>query len=227
MKILIIEDDEVIARRLAAHLTSSGFIVHHEVVASEGYFAGTSDEYDAILLDLGLPGSDGVQLLRQWREAGIATPVVVLTARSSKHDIVNTLEAGADDYITKPFDLDEVATRLRVSIRRQKNQYKSLMRCGRITMDTASRRVCLDDEIIPLTRIEFLFVQYLFLNQGRVVSISELADHVYDDYDHDSSIIPRHIANIRKKLGRETIVTVSNRGYSIPEDTSSVLHESG
>ncbi|MEM7278734.1 MAG: response regulator transcription factor [Pseudomonadota bacterium] len=227
MKVLIIEDDEAIARRLEAYLTSSGFVVHHESNAEEASFAGASDEYDAIVLDLGLPGTDGADLLRQWREAGITTPVIVLTARSSKYDIVNTLEAGADDYITKPFDLDEVATRLRVSIRRQNNQYKSLMRCGRVSIDTASHRVSVDDEIVALTRIEFLFIQYLFLNQGRVVSISELADHVYDDYDHDSSIIPRHIANIRKKLGKELIETVSNRGYSVPMGAQSDQHEPG
>ena len=217
MKVLIIEDDDSIARRLAEHLRGSGFVVHVERDGTEAHFAGGSDEYDAIVLDLGLPGMDGTELLRRWREAGIATPVLVLTARSSKHDIVNTLEAGADDYVTKPFDLDEVAARLRATIRRHKSQTRSLIRYGDVSVDTSLRRVSVGDDIVALTRIEYLFVQYLFMNQGHVVSISELADHVYDDYDHDSSIIPRHIANIRKKLGRDVILTESNRGYTVPE----------
>lgn len=227
MKVLIIEDDEVIARRLSEHLQSSGFVTHRESTGPDAHFAGTSDEYDAIVLDLGLPSLDGTEVLRQWREAGVATPVLILTARTSKHDIVSTLEAGADDYVTKPFDLDEVATRLRVVIRRQTQQFKSLIRYRDVIVDTGLRRVRRNEDTVALTRIEYLVVQYLFLNQGNVVSITELADHVYDDYDHSSSIIPRHIANVRKKLGRDIIVTQSNRGYTVPLSPEGDRHESG
>lgn len=226
MKVLIIEDDKSIASRLSDHLRASGFVTHCETDGVDAQFAGTSEEYDAILLDLGLPGVDGTELLRRWREDAVETPVIVLTARSAKHDIVNTLEAGADDYVTKPFDLDEVVARLRATIRRHKSQRRKLICYRNITLDTALRRVTLGEDIVPLTRTEYLFVQYLFLNQGQVVSISELADHVYDDYDHGSSIIPRHIANIRKKLGRNAIVTESNRGYLVPNNGDDSSHES-
>ena len=218
MKVLIIEDDPLIAARVSKHLIASGFLTHCEVDGVSAHFAGTGKEFDAILLDLGLPAMDGVELLRRWREEGISTPVVVLTARTSKQDIVNTLEAGADDYVTKPFDLDEVVARLRAAIRRHKAQGQPLIRCGSVTLDTALRRVKLADEDVALTRTEYLLVEYLFLNQGKTVSISELADHVYDDYDHDSNIIPRHVANVRKKIGRDSIVTESNRGYRVPSD---------
>ena len=162
MKILIIEDDESIASRLSTHLQASGFVAHWEKDGVDAHFAGTGNEYDAILLDLGLPGIDGTEILRRWREASISTPVIVLTARSAKHDIVNTLEAGADDYVTKPFDLDEVVARVRASIRRHKSQNRSCIEHGDIKLDTTLRRVTVADEIVPLTRTEYLLVQYLF-----------------------------------------------------------------
>lgn len=225
MKVLIIEDDDSIARRLADHLQLSGFVAHREADGVEAHFAGTSLEYDAVLLDLGLPGLDGTELLRRWRAEGISTPVVVLTARSGKHDIVNALEAGADDYVTKPFDLDEVVARLRATIRRQNSQSVNKLYCGDVSVDMTLGRVMVCNDVVSLTRTEYLFVQYLFLNQGQTISISELADHVYDDYDHGSSIVPRHIANIRKKIGRDTIRTVSNRGYSVPVNESNESDE--
>ena len=218
MKVLIIEDDVDIAGQLAKHLRSSGFITRIEADGNEGYFKTTTESYDAILLDLGLPGRDGLSILQNLRRENIDIPVIVITARSSQQEIINGLDAGADDYVCKPFDFAEVSARLRTNIRRSKGQQAQILKSCDITLDLRSGHVSQNGALVRLTRIEHLIVQYLFLNQARPVSITELSEHVYDDYDHDSSIIPRHIANIRKKLGSEFIQTESNRGYCVPQD---------
>ncbi|MEM7613333.1 MAG: response regulator transcription factor [Pseudomonadota bacterium] len=220
MKILIIEDEVDIATQLAGHLEQAGFVTHVLHDGGEAAFAGTGAEYDGIALDLGLPGTDGMTILRQWREAGVTTPVVVLTARTAKRDVIQALEAGADDYVGKPFDPDEVAARLRATIRRASQRASNHYSYGAVELDDSRGRVKLDGVQVALTRTEYLLVQFLFLHQGHVRSISEIADHVYDDFDHDSSIVQRHVANVRKKLGKDVIVTVANRGYMIPDANS-------
>lgn len=216
VKVLIIEDDRAIAAAVDSHLQSAGFVTHVVHDGLEALHRGDSDEYDAILLDLGLPGMDGASLLERWRTAGVQTPVIALTARTAKHDIVNTLEAGADDYIAKPFDADVVAARVRAVVRRVTGQAQSRFEHVGVTLDAATGKVTLDGVVIKLTRTEYLLLQYLFMHRGKVVSISEIADHIYDDFDHDSGIIQRHVANVRKKLGATVITTESNRGYTIP-----------
>lgn len=220
MKVLIIEDDIAIASQLAEHLRSSGFVIQVEHDGKEGHFKGASEAFDAVLLDLGLPSQDGLSILKRWRAENVNVPVIVLTARNSKQEIIEGLDAGADDYISKPFDLAEVTARLRSNIKRSKGQQSVLSTFADVVLDARAGRVTHNGSLVKLTRIEYLIVQYLFLNQGRPVSITELSEHVYEDFDHDSSIIPRHIANIRKKLGSTFIQTESNRGYCVPHDTT-------
>lgn len=216
MKILIIEDDPDIARQLSQHLREAGFVTHVEAGAEEGQYQGEVESYDLAVLDIGLPDGDGFTVLERWRKAGRQFPVLIATARSHKMEIIRGLKAGADDYVTKPYDLDEVTARIHAAIRRHKGRAASELRSGDITLDSFSGKVTVKGETVKLTRTEFLIVQYLFVNQGRTVSVSELAEHAYEDFNHDSGIVARHVSNIRKKLGPDSIVTDSNRGYHVP-----------
>lgn len=218
MKILIVEDEKDIAAQLEECLKDAGFVVRVEHDGEEGYFEGANGDYDAVLLDLGLPGMDGVSILEKWRQEGMSLPVIILTARTGKMETVRGLEAGADDYVTKPFDLEEVVARLRSNLRRAGGHTSNVATCGGTSFDMRTGRVSVAGRYIKLTRTEFLIVQYLFMKQGTPVSINELADHTYEDFDNDSGIIPKHIANIRKKIGHEVIQTETNRGYYVPLD---------
>lgn len=220
MKILIVEDDKEIAGQLADYLKECGFVPHVEHDGADGHFEGDEGGYDAVLLDIGLPNMDGITILEKWRAANLTMPVIILTARDSKMEIVRGLEAGADDYITKPFDLDEVVARLRSQIRRVTGKHQPVLSCGNVSLDMRAGRVSVGKQFIKLTRTEFLMVQYLFMNQGRPISINELIEHTYEDFDNDSGIIARHIANIRKKIGSDIIKTEANRGYYVPVDAS-------
>ena len=218
MKVLIIEDEPDIARQLSNHLSECGFITHIASDGEEGHYQGEVEQYDAVLLDIGLPVMDGFTILERWRTVGKTMPVIILTARTHKMEMIRGLEAGADDYIYKPFDLDEVAARVRSNIRRHTGQLKQAASYKNVTFDLRTGRILVNSEYIKLTRTEFLMLQYLFMHQGRLITMTELSEHVYEDFDHDSSIIPRHIANIRKKIGNDIIVTESNRGYLVPKD---------
>ncbi len=218
MKILIVEDDQDIAKQISMYLQDCGFITHIESDGEDAWFEGEESDYDAVLLDVGLPSMDGFTILEKWRKKGRTMPVILLTARNSKMEIIKGLELGADDYITKPFDLAELVARLRTNIRKNKGQVSNVISVGPLSLDMLNSRVTKDGMFIKLTRIEFLILQYLFLNQNRTISINELTTHVYEDFDNDSGIVPKHIANIRKKIGHEVIITDSNRGYYVPKD---------
>ena len=218
MRILIIEDSPDIARQLSGHLTQCGFITQLAGDGIEGHHLGEVEDYDAVLLDIGLPGMDGFSILERWRAAGRNMPGIILTARTNKIEIIRGLEAGADDYITKPFDLEEVAARLRTHIRRHKGRVGQPVQYKNVVLDARAGRVSVGGAYAKLTRTEFLMLQYLFMNQGKPVSATELSEHVYDDFDNDSGVIARHIANIRKKIGADIILTESNRGYIVPND---------
>lgn len=219
MKILIVEDEKAIATQLADYLKSVGFVVRVEHDGEEGLFAGETEEYDAVLLDIGLPGMDGFTILEKWREMGKTMPVIILTARTSKMETVRGLEAGADDYIYKPFDMEEVAARIRSNIKRAHSQVNNQLKYKNVVFDVRSGRVLVSGQYVKLTRTEFLMVQYFFMNQGRPIGINELVEHTYEDFDNDSGIIARHIANIRKKIGADIIQTETNRGYYVPLDS--------
>ncbi len=220
MKILIIEDDFHISRQLSEHLKNCGFVTQVASDGEEGHYLGEVEDYDVVLLDLGLPQLDGITLLERWRQAGKTFPVIILSARTNKMETIRGLEAGADDYVYKPFDLDEVVARIRANIRRYKGKANKLFQYKNVAVDMNTRRVLLNGAHLKLTRLEYLIVQYLFLHQGTLVSVADLGDHVYENFDHDSSILARHIANIRKKIGSDIILTESNRGYYVPEDNS-------
>ncbi len=218
MKILVIEDDPDIARQLCSHLEQCGFVTQAEHSGEEGHYQGDTGNYDLVLLDIGLPDRDGFSILEQWRRDGRSMPVIILTARTQKIETIRGLRAGADDYINKPYDLEEVTARIHANIRRDKGQLANVMRHANVVFDNFSGRVAVDGRYVKLTRIEFLLLQYLFLKQGMTVSITELSDHAYADFDHDSNIIARHISNIRRKIGQDVIITDSNRGYRVPKD---------
>lgn len=218
MKVLIIEDNTEIANQLSTHLKSSGFVTHIEHNGESGHFEGNESGYDLVLLDVGLPEMDGFSILEKWRAVGNNVPVIILTARDSKMDVVRGLELGADDYVTKPFDLEELVARIRSNIKRESGKTGNIIKSGNVEFDLRGGRILLNGAHIKLTRIEFLIVQYLFMNQGKPVSTNELVEHTYEDFDNDSGIIARHIANIRKKIGRDFIRTEANRGYYVPID---------
>lgn len=218
MKVLIIEDDPDIARQLSSHLSECGFVAHVAMDGEEGHYQGEVEEYDAVLLDIGLPSMDGFTILERWRSAGRTMPVIILTARTHKMETIRGLEAGADDYIYKPFDLEELVARVRSNIRRHTGQLGQTVSCKNVLFDMRTGRISVNGVYVKLTRTEFRMLQYLFMYQGKLVSMTEISEHVYEDFDHDSAIIARHIANIRKKIGDGIILTESNRGYYVPKD---------
>jgi two-component system OmpR family response regulator len=218
MRILIVEDDRDIAKQLSGHLEQCGFVMHVEHTGEEGHYQGDVEAFDLVLLDIGLPDRDGFSILEQWRAGGRTMPVIIVTARTRKMDTIRGLKAGADDYIHKPYDLEEVVARIQANIRRHKGQLNGVMRSGDVVFDSFAGKVSVGGSYVKLTRIEFLILQYLFLNQGKTRGATDISEHAYDAFDHDSSIIARHISNIRKKAGADIIRTDSNRGYFVPSD---------
>jgi two-component system OmpR family response regulator len=218
MRILIIEDDADLAKQLSCHLEQSGFITHVEHSGEEGHYQGDTGAYDLVLLDIGLPDLDGFQILERWRRDGRDMPVVIVTARTHKMETIRGLNAGADDYVNKPYDMEEVTARIHANIRRHKGRLTNVMKCRGVVFDNLTGKVFVDRSHVSLTRIEFRILQYLFMNQGKTVSMTELSEHAYEDFDRDSGVIARHISNIRKKIGDGVVVTDSNRGYSVPKD---------
>lgn len=216
MRILIIEDDIDISRQLSSYLEQCRFLTHVERSGIEGHYQGDTEDYDLVLLDAGLPDMDGFQILEQWRRNKRNMPVILLTARTHKMDVIRGLNAGADDYIKKPYDLEEVVARIRANISRHKGQRETILKCAEVTFDRIAGTVSVNGAYISLTRIEYLLLEYLFLNRGKTVSVTQLSECAYHDFDRDSKIIPRHISNIRKKIGEGVILTESNRGYYVP-----------
>ena len=214
MRILIVEDEPLLASRLAATLGERGYATD---VAADGeradFLAGT-ETYDAIILDLGLPIVDGLTLLQRWRAAGIAVPVLVLTARGSWSEKVRGIDGGADDYLTKPFQMEELLARLRALIRRSSGQLTPELRCGALVLDPRTSQVTLDGEPVKLTSHELRVLSYLMHHRGRVVPQSELVEHIYaQSFDRDSNTVEVFIARLRRKLGAATIETVRGLGY--------------
>ena len=221
MKILVVEDEPRLQRQLSKALADAGYAVE---VASDGLraeFLGQTEQYDAVVLDLGLPKLDGLTVLRRWRDAGISVPVIVLTARSSWTEKVQGIDGGADDYVAKPFQMEEVLARLRGLIRRASGQVQSDLRAGDIALDPRAARVTRGGTPVKLTSHEFRVLAYLMHQHGRVVPQSELTEHIYASAaDRDSNTVEVFIARLRRKLGAGAIETVRGLGYRMPGASS-------
>ena len=218
MRVLVVEDEAALAAQLADSLGDAGYAVDRAADGARAEFLGATESYDAVVLDLGLPAMDGLTLLRRWRDSGISVPVLVLTARGSWHEKVIGIDSGADDYVTKPFQIEEVLARLRALIRRATGQPAPALRCGAIMLDPRAGRVTRNGAAVRLTSHEFRVLSYLMHHRGRVVSQSELTEHIYaHDTDRDSNTVEVFVARLRKKLGVDAIATVRGLGYRMEE----------
>jgi two-component system, OmpR family, response regulator len=214
MRVLVVEDEPSLAKQLTAALQRAGYAVDHAADGERADLLGHDESYDAVILDLGLPKVDGLTLLRRWREAGQAMPVLVLTARGSWHEKVQGIDGGADDYMTKPFRMEELLARLRALIRRSSGKVNPELRCGSLMLDPRSGKVFLEGTEINLTSHEFRVLSYLMHHSQRIVSQSELTEHIYaQGFDRDSNTMEVFIARLRRKLGSAFIETVRNLGY--------------
>jgi two-component system OmpR family response regulator len=216
VKVLVVEDEARLARQIAAALRDAGYAVDAAADGVRADYLGRTEHYDAVVLDLGLPQIDGLTLLRRWRESGIAVPVLVLTARGSWHEKVQGIDGGADDYVAKPFRMEEVLARLRALIRRASGQVAPELRCGSVALDPRGARVTLDGVPVKLTSHEFRVLSYLMHHRGRVVSQAELTEHIYaQGFDRDSNTVEVFVARLRRKLGAGFIETVRGLGYRL------------
>src|SRR3954463_9462949 len=216
MRILVVEDDQDLQRLLKKALSDAGYVVDVASDGEEGHFLGDTEPYDAVILDLGLPKMDGVTVLERWRKAGRKMPVLILTARDRWSDKVQGFDAGADDYVTKPFHMEELMARVRALLRRAAGHASSQIACGPVTLDTRSGKVFVDGAQVKLTSHEYRLLSYLMHHTGRVVSRAELTEHLYDqDFDRDSNTIEVFVGRLRKKLAVDLIQTVRGLGYLV------------
>jgi two-component system, OmpR family, response regulator len=214
LRLLVVEDDKDLNRQIVSALEQAGYAVDRAFDGEDGGYLGETEPYDAIVLDLGLPMVDGVSVLQQWRRAGKTMPVLILTARDRWSDKVAAFDAGADDYVVKPFHVEELLARLRALLRRAAGHATSEIACGPVRVDTRASRVLVDGQPIKLTSHEYRLLAYLMHHQGRVVSRGELVEHLYDqDFDRDSNTIEVFVGRLRKKLGVEVIQTIRGLGY--------------
>ena len=219
MRLLVVEDDKDLNRQLVQALGRAGYAVDHAFDGEEGQFLGETEPYDAVVLDIGLPKLDGVSVLEAWRKAGRTMPVLILTARDGWSEKVRGFDAGADDYVTKPFHLEEVLARLRALTRRATGHASAELVCGPVSLDTKAGRVHVHGAPIKLTSHEYRLLAYLMHHTGRVVSRTELVEHLYDqDFDRDSNTIEVFIGRLRKKLPGDLIQTVRGLGYRLSSD---------
>ena len=216
MRILVVEDDTELNRQLREALEQAGYVVDTALDGEEGHFLGDTEPYDAVVLDLGLPRKDGVSVLKEWRAAGRDMPVLILTARDRWSDKVAGFDAGADDYVAKPFHMAELLARLRALIRRASGHASSEITCGPLTLDTAGARMFKDGVPLKLTPMEYRLLAYLMHHQGEVVSRTQLTEHLYDqDFDRDSNTIEVIVGRVRKKIGKDLLQTVRGLGYRL------------
>src|SRR5262245_49759317 len=219
MRVLVVEDEAALARQLAAALDAAGYAVDKAADGSRADFLVQTERYDAVILDLGLPKIDGLTLLGRWRQSGISLPVLVLTARGSWHDKVLGIDGGADDYLAKPFQIEEVLARLRALIRRASGVIAPVLRSGLIELDPRLARVTMAGSPVKLTSHEFRVLSYLMHHSGRVVSQVELTEHIYSqDFDRDSNTVEVFVARLRRKLGPSCIETVRGLGYRMTRE---------
>jgi two-component system OmpR family response regulator len=214
VRILVVEDEARLSQQLAGALGEAGYAVDRAADGVRADLLVHTERYDAVVLDLGLPKIDGLTLLQRWREKGISVPVLVLTARGSWHEKVQGIDSGADDYVSKPFRVEEVLARLRALIRRASGQVAPQLRCGPVLLDPRAAKVTVNGQPVKLTSHEFRVLSYLMHQRGRVVPQAELSEHIYaQDLDRDSNTVEVFIARLRRKLGARVIETVRGLGY--------------
>ena len=216
MRILVVEDEPTLAAQLATTLQAAGYAVDTAANGCDAGYMGEVETFDAVVLDLGLPMVDGLTVLKRWRALGRTMPVLILTARGDWHEKVAGIDAGADDYLTKPFHMEELLARIRALIRRAAGQASAEIACGPLVLDTRSGRVSVDGQALSLTSHEFRVLAYLIHHAGEIVSRTELTEHIYaQDYDRDSNTIEVFVARLRKKLPPGLIETVRGLGYRL------------
>lgn len=216
MRVLIVEDEPTIASQLAASLGQAGYAVDRADNGVDALALGGNEPVDAVILDLGLPRIDGLTVLKKWRAAGRTMPVLILTARDNWHDKVAGIDAGADDYLAKPFHMEELLARLRALIRRAGGHASAELACGELRLDTRAGRVSVGGEPLTLTSHEYRVLDYLMHHPGQIVSRSDLIEHIYaQDFDRDSNTVEVFIARLRKKLPEGAIETVRGLGYRL------------
>jgi two-component system OmpR family response regulator len=219
MRLLVVEDDRDLNRQVSAALEGAGYAVDRAFDGEEGWFLGDTEPYDAVVLDIGLPKRDGVSVLTAWRKEGRVMPVLILTARDRWSDKVEGFDAGADDYVAKPFHMEELLARLRALLRRASGHASSEIVVGTVRLDTRAGRVLVDGVAVKLTSHEYRLLSYLMHHVGRIVSRSELVEHLYDqDFDRDSNTIEVFVGRLRRKLGVDLIQTARGLGYIIDGD---------
>jgi two-component system OmpR family response regulator len=216
MRLLLAEDDPDLSRQLKSFLEDSGYAVDATLDGEDAHFLGESESYDAIILDLGLPVMDGISILKKWRDAGIDTPVLILTARDTWSEKVAGLDAGADDYVPKPFQIEEVLARIRALIRRAAGQASPELSIQGLTLNSVSSKVTVDGMPIKLTAQEYKLLSYMMHHPNKVISRTELTEHIYDqDFDRDSNTIEVFVTRVRKKIGIDIIKTIRGLGYQL------------
>lgn len=216
MRILLVEDEPTLNLQLARKLKAEGYVVEVAVNGRDALHLGMENDFDAVILDLGLPLLDGLSVLSRWRGAGRAMPVLILTARGDWHERVAGIDAGADDYLVKPFHMEELLARLRALIRRSAGQASNVLVCGLLRVDIRRAEASVDGQRLMLTSHEFKVLAYLMQRRGEVVSRSELSEHIYpQDSDRDSNTIEVFVGRLRKKLPDEMIETVRGFGYRL------------
>lgn len=220
MRILVVEDEPTLAAQVASALVANGYVAEIATDGQQAHMLGEVETYDAVVLDLGLPVMDGITVLKKWRASGLTMPVLILTARDHWHDKVAGIDAGADDYLTKPFHMEELLARVRALLRRAAGLACPELRCGDVTLDTRSARVSVDGQPIALTSHEFRVFDFLMHHQGTVVSRSTLTEHIYaQDFDRDSNTIDVFVGRLRRKLPPGMIQTVRGLGYRLAAPT--------
>ena len=216
MRVLVVEDHPALARQVMDALAEAGFVADQAADGEEGHFLGDTEPYDAVVLDLGLPVLDGLTVLKRWRSAGRDMPVLILTARDGWSEKVAGLNAGADDYLTKPFVMAELVARVQALVRRAHGRSRPEIALGRLLVDTAAQRVTLDGAAVKLTGLEYRLLAYLALHAGQIVSKTELTEHLYaQDFDRDSNTLEVVVGRLRKKLGDGLIETMRGQGYRL------------
>jgi DNA-binding response OmpR family regulator len=219
LRILLAEDEPRVAADITAALTRSGYVVDRVADGEAAWFHGDTEDYDAAVLDLGLPKLDGLAVLKRWRSNGRRFPVIVLTARGAWTERVEGIDAGADDYLPKPFEMEELLARLRAVLRRVAGQPAPVLTSGEVSLDTRQMRITVRGVPIQLSPLEYRLLSYLMHHAGRVIPVTELADHLYDlAHDRDSNAVEVIVTRLRRKLGTNLIETRRGFGYLVPGD---------